>query len=86
MAFIDIKNPEERDRIVQDYINTRNELRAKADNDEAQGLVQQLQLEKTYTPLIKATQESSSKITKELKNNRAAREEEKGFWKETNAN
>ena len=61
MSFIDIKNPQERDRIVQDYINTRNELRAKAENDKARGLTQQIQLVKTYTPLIKATQESSSK-------------------------
>ena len=83
MSFIDIKNPQERDRIVQDYINTRNELRAKAENDKARGLTQQIQLVKTYTPLIKATQESSSKITEELKNNRAVNEDNKPFWKET---
>ena len=83
MSFIDIKNPQERDRIVQDYINTRNELRAKAENDKARGLTQQIQLVKTYTPLIKATQESSNKITEELKNNRAVKEEHNPFWKET---
>ena len=83
MSFIDIKNPQERDRIVQDYINTRNELRAKAENDKARGLTQQIQLVKSYTPLIKATQESSSKITEELKNNRAVNEDNKPFWKET---
>ena len=85
MSFIDIKNPQERDRIVQDYINTRNELRAKAENDKARGLTQHIQLVKTYTPLIKATQESTSKITEELKNNRAVKEEQKPFWKETYA-
>ena len=47
MSFIDIKNPEQRDQIVQDYINTRKELRAKAENDKARGMVQQIQLEKT---------------------------------------
>ena len=85
MSFIDIKNPQERDRIVQDYINTRNELRAKAENDKARGLTQQIQLVKTYTPLIKATQESTSKITQELKNNRAVKENNNPFWKETYA-
>ena len=81
MSFISIKNPEQRDQIVQDYINTRKELRAKAENDKARGMVQQIQLEKTYTPLIKATQESTSKITQELKNNRAVKENEKSYWK-----
>ena len=85
MSFIDIKNPQERDRIVQDYINIRNELRAKAENDKARGLTQQIQLVKTYTPLIKATQESTSKITEELKNNRAVKEDHKLFWNETYA-
>ena len=33
--------------------------------------------------MIKATQESSSKITEELKNNRAVNEDNKPFWKET---
>ena len=85
MSFIDIKNPQERDRIVQDYINIRNELRVKAENDKARGLTQQIQLVKTYTPLIKATQESTSKITQEIKNNRAVKENNNPFWKETYA-
>ena len=81
MAFIDIKNPSQREQIVQDYINTRKEIQQKAENDKAEGLQQQIQLEKTYTPLIKATQESTKKITEELKNNRAKVEKEKGYWK-----
>ena len=83
MLFIDIKNLQERDRIVQDYINTQNELQAKAEKYEARGFTQQTQLVKNYTPLIKATQESSSQITKELKNNRAIKEDNKPFWQET---
>ena len=67
MSFIDIKNPQERERIVNDFINIRNTLRAEAENNKAKGLTQQIQLVKTYTPLIKATQESTSKITEELK-------------------
>ena len=85
MSFIDIKNPQERERIVHDFINIRNTLRAEAENNKAKGLTQQIQLVKTYTPLIKATQESTSKITQEIKNNRAVKENNNPFWKETYA-
>ena len=81
MAFIDIKDPKNRDRIVQDYINTKKEFQQKSENDKAEGLQQQIQLEKTYTPLIKATQESTKKITTEIKNTRANVEQDKGYWK-----
>ena len=81
MSFIDIKDPQKRDRIVQDYINTKKEFQQKSENDKAEGLQQQIELEKTYTPLIKATEESAKKITTEIKNSRANVEQEKGYWK-----
>ena len=81
MAFIDIKDPQKRDRIVQDYINSKKEFQQKSENNKAEGLQQQIELEKTYTPLIKATQESAKKITTEIKNSRANVEQEKGYWK-----
>ena len=81
MAFIDIKDPNQRERIVQDYINTLKDVRNKAENDKAVGLQQQIQLQKSYTPLISATQESTKQITEELKNNRAINE--KGYWQES---
>ena len=74
MSFIDIKNPYERDRIIHDYVNIQNALRAEAENNKAKGLTQQMQIVKTYTLLIKATQESTNKITQELKNNRGIKE------------
>ena len=85
MSFIDIKNPQERERIVHDFINIRNGLQAEAKNNKAKGLTQQIQLVKTYTPLIKATQESTNKITQELKNNRGIKENNTPYWKETYA-
>ena len=81
MAFIDIKDPQKRDRIVQDYINSKKEFQQKSENNKAEGLQQQIELEKTYTPLIKATEESAKKITTEIKNSRANVEQEKGYWK-----
>ena len=82
MAFIEISNPQQREKIVQDYVSTLQEIRHKAENDKAQGLQQQIELNKQYEPLIKATKDSTSKITTELKNNRSIKEIDKGNWKQ----
>ena len=81
MSFIDIKNPQKRDQIVQDYIKTLVLIRNKAENEKAQGLEQQIKLEKQYNPIIKATKESTNKITNELKSSRTLAEGQKGYWK-----
>ena len=81
MSFIDIKNPQKREQIVQDYIKTLTLVREKAENEKAQGLEQRIKLEKQYNPIINATKESTNKITDELKNNRAIAESQKGGWK-----
>ena len=81
MSFLDIKDPQKRDEIVQDYIKTLSLIRAKAENEKAKGLEQQIQLEKQYNPIIKATKESTDKIANELKNNRAIVEDQKEGWK-----
>ena len=82
MAFIDIKDPRKRDQIVEDYINTVKELQMRTENEKAGDLQQRIELEKQYTPLIEASKESTNKITKELKNNRAKEEGTvKGYWK-----
>ena len=79
MAFIDITDPTKRDQIVQDYINTKNYLQQKYENEKAIGLQQRIELEKQYEPLISATKDSASKITTELKMKRSM--SEKGLWK-----
>ena len=79
MAFIDITDPTKRDQIVQDYINTKNYLQQKYENEKAIGLQQRIELEKQYEPLISATKDSASKITTELKMKRSM--SEKGMWK-----
>ena len=81
MSFLDIKDPKKRDEIVQDYIRTLSLIRAKAENEKAKGLEQQIKLEKQYNPIIKATKESTNKIADELKNSRAIVEGQKEGWK-----
>ena len=82
MAFIEISNPQQREKIVHDYVSTLHEIRGKAENVKAQGLQQQIVLNKQYEPLIKATKDSASKITTELKSNRSIKEIDKGYWKQ----
>ena len=81
MSFIDIKDPKKRDQIVEDYIKTLSLIRQKAENEKARGLEQQIKLEKQYNPIIKATKQSTNKITEELKNNRAIGEGQRGIWR-----
>ena len=81
MSFITIKDPNSRDKIVEDYIKLKHDLRIKSENDRAEGLQQQQELEKTFSPIIKATKESTKEITKELQTNRGITENEQGYWK-----
>ena len=77
MSFINIKNPKDREIIVKDYINSLKEIREKAENDKSQGMQRALQLEQSFKPIVTATQESASKITEEIKKNRAVNEAKK---------
>ena len=81
MSFININNPLKREQIVKDYIKSRHEFRIQSENEKAEGLAQKLELEKTYSPLIQATKESTKAITKELQTTRNLSENEKGYWK-----
>ncbi len=80
MAFIDIKNPKERDKIVQDYIQTINRVREKTEDEKAEGMRRKVEIEKVFTPIVEATKESTSKITEEMKKSRATNESEKEYW------
>ena len=80
MAFIDIKNPRERDRIVQDYIQTVQRVKERTEDEKAQGMHTKAQLSKAFSPIIEATKDSTTKITEEMKKSRAATELDKGYW------
>ena len=68
MAFIDIKDPKERDRFVADYLSTVKTIQQRNEDEKALGLKRQIDLEKTFNPVIKATEMSTKAITKEIKN------------------
>ena len=65
MAFIDIKDPKKRDAIVADYLATIRRVRQQNENDKAIGLVKQVELEKTYAPIIEKTTDAILKGTAE---------------------
>ena len=66
MAFIDIKDPRERDKIVADYLSTIKHVQQRNEDERAIGLARQADLETTFNPIIKATEKSTKAITKEL--------------------
>ena len=80
MAFINIKNPQERDKIVKDYIETIKNIKDKTLDDKAEGLQRKRQIEEVFSPVVGATKESTTKITDEIKKNRAVNESVKGYW------
>ena len=73
MAFVDIKDPKERDRFVADYISTIKNIQQQSEDEKALGLKRQIDLEKTFNPVIKATEMSTKAITNEIKNIRPPR-------------
>ena len=68
MAFIDIKDPEKREEIVQDYIKNLKEIRERNENEKIRGIPQRQDLAKVFHPVVQATEKSASQITSELKN------------------
>ena len=73
MTFVDIKDPKERDRFVADYISTIKNIQQQSEDEKALGLKRQIDLEKTFNPVIKATEMSTKAITNEIKNIRPPR-------------
>lgn len=66
MAFIDIKDPKKRDAIVADYLSTIKHVQQQNEDERTVGLQKDVELEKTFKPIIKATEKSTAAITKEL--------------------
>ena len=63
MAFIDIKDPKKRDAIVADYLSTIKRVQQQNEYERAIGLTKQVELEKTFKPIIEATEKSTAAIT-----------------------
>ena len=84
MAFIDIKDPEKREEIVQDYIKNLKEIRERNENEKMRGITQRQDIAKVFQPVVQATEKSASQITSELKNMRDEKIEKKEEPKPTN--
>ena len=68
MAFIDIKDPEKREEIVNDYIRNLKEIQEKTENEKVQGLTQRQEIAKVFQPVVQATEKSATQISSEIKN------------------
>ena len=67
MAFINIPNAEKRDEIVQNYLSTITQVQQRNENEKASNLKKKRILEKTFEPIVRATEKSTVAITEELK-------------------
>ena len=67
MSFLNISNPNERDKIVKDYVQTLHELRNRKENSKMEGLQREVELKKVFNPVVVATQESAKQITEGIK-------------------
>ena len=66
MSFIDIKDPAKRDQIVADYVATIRRVQQRNEDEKSAGLAKQAELERTFNPVVKATQETTRAITEHL--------------------
>ena len=66
MSFIDIEDPEKRDRIVADYVATIRRIQQRNEDEKTVGLTRQAELERTFNPIVKATEKSTRAITQTL--------------------
>ena len=70
MEFLNIKDPSRRKEIIQDYINTRNVIRTRNENNKENNLIKERALEAKVRPIVEATEKLPEKISDALlKNN-----------------
>ena len=67
MAFINISDPQKRDELVREYIQTKNELRLRHENRVEGNSLREQEIEAQYQPIIEATQKSTREITSAIK-------------------
>ena len=66
MSFLDIKNPSERDKIVNEYLSTMRKIQQRTQDEKALGLATRQELESNYSPITSATEKATKAITDEL--------------------
>ena len=70
MSFLGIKDPEERERIVHEYMRLRQNIRERDESKRWSNIHQQRTLEKTFAPIIQSQKHMTDEIVKTLKNER----------------
>ena len=66
MSFIDIKDPKNRDRIFADYVATIHCVQQRNEDEKSADLAKQVELERTFNPIVKATEKTTRAITEHL--------------------
>ena len=61
MAFINIKDPAKRKEIVQEYIDTRDAIRLRNENNKENNLIKERAIEERFRPIINATEKLPEK-------------------------
>ena len=67
MSFFSISNPEERERVVQDYQRIMQEIRERGEKRKMTGQNRNRMLQETFHPVVKAQTDMAEKIVKSLK-------------------
>ena len=70
MSFFDIADPQERERIFNEYIEMRRQFRENDEDNRSELKQNALALEKRYAPIVKSQKKMSEDIVKELRNQR----------------
>ena len=66
MSFIDIDDPKKRDQIVADYVATIHRVQQRSEDEKTVGLAKQAELERTFNPIVKASEQWSKSIKESL--------------------
>ena len=66
MAFINIQDPTKREEIVRNYIDTRNAIRERNENNKEHILLKEQELQEKFRPLVQATEKLPEKIVNAL--------------------
>ena len=66
MSFQSIKDPEERDAVIADYLATKKRIQERNLKERGQDLAHSDELQAMFHPVIQSTEKSTAAITKEL--------------------
>ena len=65
-SFMDIKDPQKRDAMFQDYLNTIKQIKKRNEEGRLGGLSRQRELEEHFKPVVKSQDKMTKEITKGL--------------------